>query len=157
MENNKYSCRFFRQVSRNRCADEADNIPVTVDMKWEVKNTKGGSKKLNLGRTWVDFSGAAIEGGQTRVNNPTLSRDVAEGKEFIWISGGKSVFISATATVNKCKPSFDAKLRIQEDISEDTCVRRFVTKDLILRRCPLQVSHVTLQPSCHKQVSRTKN
>jgi hypothetical protein len=113
-------------------------------MKWEVKNTKGGSTKLNLGRTWVDFSGDAIEGGQIRVNNPTISsRDVAEGKDFIWIGGGESVFISATATVNKCEPSFDAKFRIQEDISEATCVKRFVTKDLILRRCPLQVSNVT--------------
>lgn len=135
----EYSCRLFRQVSRNRCADEADDIPVTVDMTWEVKNEKGGSKKLNLARTWVDFSGPAIEGGQMRVTDPSLDREVAEGKDSIWIAGGESVFISATATVNKCEPSFDAKLRIEEVAADDaTCVRRFVTKDLILRRCPLQ-------------------
>lgn len=135
----EYSCRLFRQVSRNRCADEADSIPVTVEMTWEVKNTKGGSKKLNLGRTWVDFSGPAIEGNQMRVTDPSLDREVAEGQEFIWIAGGESVLISATATVNKCEPSFDAKLRIEEVAADDgTCVKRFVTKDLILRRCPLQ-------------------
>lgn len=135
----QYSCRLFRQVSRNRCLDEGDDIPVTVDMTWEVKNTKGGSKKLNLARTWVDFSGPAVEEGSMRVNDPSLDREVAEGQDSIWIAGGESVFFSATATVNKCEPSFDAKLRIEEVAAEDvTCVKRFVTKDLILRRCPLQ-------------------
>ena len=79
-----------------------------------------------------------------RVTDPSLDRQVAEGQEFIWIAGGESVLISATATVNKCEPSFDAKLRIEEVAADDvTCVQRFVTRDLILRRCPLQVSHVT--------------
>jgi hypothetical protein len=115
-------------------------------MTWEVKNNKGGSKKLNLGRTWVDFSGPAVEEGKMRVTDPSLDRQVAEGQEFIWIAGGESVLISATATVNKCEPSFDAKLRIEEVAADEDvtpCVQRFVTKDLILRRCPLQVSHVT--------------
>jgi len=131
-----YDCRLFRQVSRNRCLTEANDMSVTVEMKWEVKNTKSGSAKVLMDETWVDFTGPAIAGGSLRVT-PTMDN------ANVWISGDDTRIFTASATVNKCEPSFDVKLRVKEQAMAGgeafTCVKINKVNDLILRRCPLNI------------------
>ena len=92
--------------------------------------------------SWVDFSGPAVEGGSERVFPTFTDLPVGEGG-LAYIPGGETKTLEASVTIDKCENSVDAKLRIQQRVSRDGvatfCPQRKIVKDLILRRCEIEV------------------
>ena len=111
-------------------------------MQWEIKNDKKNKRAILMDQTWVDFTGSAVTGGSERVNPTFTDLTVGEGG-IAYVPGGSTKTLTASVTVDKCKNSFDAKLRIQQRVSQNgvstLCPKRFVTNDLILRTCPISV------------------
>ena len=139
-----YDCRELRQVSDARCAVEV-TMPVTVTIQWLIENEKPNNRALVMSDSWVDFSGPAVEGGSERVTPTFTDLQVGQGG-IAYIPGGETKTLEAQVTVDKCKESFDVKLRIQQRVSRNgtstLCPLRRVTKDLILRRCEIEVCFV---------------
>lgn len=135
-----YDCRELRQISRARCEVEV-TMPVKVSMAWEIKNNKPNPRALVMSETWVDFNGPAVEGGTYRVTPTFTDLQVGEGG-IAYIPGGETKTLGASAVVDKCQNSFNAKIRTMQRVSRDgvatLCPRRKVSKDLILRRCELE-------------------